>query len=234
MGKNRLLKHIPNTITCLNLFSGCMACLAAFSHNYKSAFLWIFAGAIFDFCDGYFARFLNYFSPIGKELDSLADLITFGLAPSLLCVSMLMEFTHLFSGIMSEILPLFGFLIVIFSALRLAKFNIDTKQSNSFIGLPVPANALFWCGIAAISQHIVLKESYYMWILLFLIFLFSFLMISKLPMFSLKIKNLKWAENKICFIFLIGSIFFLLLLGVSGLTVVIVWYLLLSILTKKS
>ena len=231
---NRFLKHIPNTITCLNLFSGCMACMAAFSHNFDSAFLWIFAGAIFDFCDGYAARLLKSFSPIGADLDSLADLVTFGLAPSLLCVSMLMEFSHMFNSTISTILPLSGFIIVIFSALRLAKFNVDSRQSSFFIGLPVPANALFWCGIAASSQSTILKENYYLWVLLCLILLFSSLMVSELPMFSLKIKNLRWTENKIRFIFITGSVLILLLLGIPGLAAVIGWYILLSILTKPS
>jgi len=134
-------KHIPNFITCLNLFSGCVASYLAFKGNYQGAFVAILFAAVFDFLDGFAARLLKAYSPMGKELDSLADMISFGLAPGAIVFSLLTD-----TGI-NEWLPFAGFLIPVFSGLRLAKFNIDDRQTSSFLGLPVPANAIFWAGI---------------------------------------------------------------------------------------
>ena len=132
-------KHIPNTITCLNLISGCIATYFAFQGSYMEALLFIVIGAVFDFFDGMTARLLHVSSPIGKELDSLADDITFGFAPSAMVFSFLNSFhIHL------PFVPFLAFVIAAFSALRLAKFNLDERQALGFIGLPTPANALFW------------------------------------------------------------------------------------------
>ena len=132
-------KHIPNTITCLNLISGCIATYWAFQGDYELALLFIVIGAVFDFFDGMVARLLHVSSPIGKELDSLADDITFGFAPSAIVFDFLCKFhTHLF------FIPFLAFIMAAFSALRLAKFNLDERQALGFIGLPTPANALFW------------------------------------------------------------------------------------------
>ena len=129
-------KHIPNTITCLNLISGCIATYWAFMGDYEMALLFIVIGAVFDFFDGMVARLLHVSSPIGKELDSLADDITFGFAPSAIVYEYLRPET--------ELLPFIVFIMAAFSALRLAKFNLDERQALGFIGLPTPANALFW------------------------------------------------------------------------------------------
>ena len=227
---NRITKHIPNFITCCNLISGCMAVLAAFAGDTTSTLMWVVIGAAFDFMDGFAARLLKAYSPVGLQLDSLADLITFGLAPSLLCYSMLgsCEYNSN-STLLMYITPLLGFLLVIFSAIRLAKFNTDTRQSTSFLGLPVPANALFWCGLFY-SDITLLEER--PWITIILIIIFSFLMVSEIPMFSLKFKSLGWSENKIRFVFLIVTIAILILLGISGIPAVIGWYIILSLLTK--
>ena len=132
-------KHIPNTITCLNLISGCIATYWAFQGDYQLALLFIVIGAVFDFFDGMSARLLHVSSDIGKELDSLADDITFGFAPSAIVFSFLSSFhIHL------PLVPFLAFVIAAFSALRLAKFNLDERQTLGFIGLPTPANALFW------------------------------------------------------------------------------------------
>ena len=132
-------KHIPNTITCCNLISGCIATYYAFCAQYQFALLFIIIGAVFDFFDGMSARLLNVSSPIGKELDSLADDITFGFAPSAMIFSYLCTFhMHI------TVLPFLAFVMAAFSALRLAKFNLDERQALGFIGLPTPANALFW------------------------------------------------------------------------------------------
>lgn len=227
---NKVTKHIPNFITCCNLFSGCMAVLAAFAGDTTSTLMWVVIGAVCDFLDGFAARLLKAYSPVGLQLDSLADLITFGLAPSLLCYSILGRCNYnTESSILLYGIPLLGFLIVVFSAIRLAKFNTDTRQTNSFIGLPVPANALFWCGLFY-GDITLLEEN--PWITIILVVIFSFLMISEIPMFSLKFKSLEWSENKIRFIFLIVSVAILIWLGISGIPAVIGWYIILSLLTK--
>ena len=141
-------KHIPNTITCLNLISGCIATYLAFQNKFEWALLMIVVGAVFDFFDGMVARLLHVSSPIGKELDSLADCITFGFAPSAIVFSYLCTLpSHL------PYLPFLAFVMAAFSAIRLAKFNLDERQTLGFIGLPTPANALFWGAlVVGISQ----------------------------------------------------------------------------------
>ena len=126
---NRITRHIPNTITCCNLLSGCMAVFAAFNSDAWHTLLWVVAGAIFDFCDGLSARALKAYSPIGKELDSLADLITFGLAPAVLCIMTLRGFDYSCSTLTS-VYPYIGLLLVVFADLRLAKFNTDERQTT--------------------------------------------------------------------------------------------------------
>lgn len=226
---NAITKHIPNFITCCNLFSGCMAVLAAFAGDTHSTLLWVAIGAVCDFLDGFAARLLKAYSPVGLQLDSLADLITFGLAPSLLCYSMLGSCEYNSSStLLMYITPLLGFLLVIFSAIRLAKFNTDTRQSTSFLGLPVPANALFWCGL--FYKEVNLLET--PWIVIALIIIFSYLMISEIPMFSLKFKNLSWNENRVRFMFLAISAIILATTGIKGISAIIGWYIILSLLTK--
>ena len=225
---NRITRHIPNTITCCNLLSGCMAVMAAFNADAWHTLLWVVAGALFDFCDGLSARLLKSYSPIGKELDSLADLITFGLAPAMLCMMKLREFSYQ-NDVIASMLPYIGLAIVVFAALRLAKFNTDERQTSSFLGLAVPANALFWCGFFQLELSAVPGAPGYIGSLALI---FSALMVSEIPMFSLKFKNLKWADNKVRFIFLTVSVVILILLRERGLAAVIGWYIILSILTK--
>lgn len=198
------------------------------------AMLFIVLGAVFDFFDGMSARLLNVSSPIGKELDSLADNITFGLAPSAVVFSLFMEIDipEFMSGV-SDLLPYSAFIISVFSALRLAKFNLDERQTTSFIGMPTPANALFWSSLAiCISEGEYLQWFNALYLLL-LVFVMSFLLVSELPMFSLKFKELSWKTNKIKYIFLIVSITLLVLYGVNGLSAVILWYILLSVFLYK-
>lgn len=231
---NCITRHIPNTVTCLNLFSGCIACVMAFEAKYELAVAFIILSAVFDFFDGMLARLLDAKSPIGKDLDSLADDVSFGVAPSLLVFSLFKEVQYpVFMEGIKDFFPYMGFLISVFSALRLAKFNIDTRQTNSFIGLPVPANALFW-GSLVVGAHVFLISDNFNAIYLFiLVLLFSYLLVSEIPMFSLKFKNLTWKDNKVSFIFLIVCIPLLLLLRISGFAAIIAWYILLSALTKK-
>ena len=227
-------KHIPNTITCCNLLSGCVATMFAFEGMYPLAFTFIIAGAVFDFFDGLTARALKVSSPIGKELDSLADVVTFGFGPAAMVFSWLCECadTHL-DMLPAFAIPFFAFLLVAFSALRLAKFNVDERQTSSFIGLPTPANALFW-GALVLGSHDIMVVNPYGWMLILtLIMLFSYLLVAEIPMFSLKFKSLAWKSNRIAYIFLLVSLVLLILMGLNGLSAVIGWYIILSVLTQK-
>ena len=221
-------KHIPNTITCCNLISGCIATYWAFHCDYQMALLFIVIGAVFDFFDGMSARLLHVSSDIGKELDSLADDITFGFAPSAIVFSFLGSF-----HIHSPFVPFLAFLIAAFSALRLAKFNLDERQTLGFIGLPTPANALFW-GSLIVSLNgqtwfePYLLPEYWLFIILALIPISCYLLVSEIPIFALKFKTWGWKGNEVKYIFLITCIPLLLLLGVSGLAAIIAWYVILS------
>ena len=191
-----ITRHIPNSITSLNLLSGCFATVYALNGNFKCAFLFIIAGAVFDFCDGLAARALKAYSPMGKELDSLADMVTFGVAPAMILYRFQAE-----SGFLIY-LPL---LIAVFSGLRLAKFNIDTRQSENFIGLATPSCALI-CG-----SLIYAAETYpqlagfltaYSYIVPMLALVLCYLLVCEIPMFSFKFKSLKWKDNQARFTFL--------------------------------
>ena len=227
-------RHIPNTITCCNLLSGCVATMYAFEGSYKIAFVCIIMGAVFDFFDGLTARALKVSSPIGKELDSLADVVTFGFAPAAMVFSWLRECTTANLCIsVAFIVPFFAFLLAAFSALRLAKFNVDERQTSSFIGLPTPANALFW-GALVLGTHDTIVANPYGWILILaLVGLFSYLLVAEIPMFSLKFKSLAWKDNRIAYIFLLVSLVLLIALNLKGLSAVIGWYIILSVLTQK-
>lgn len=228
-----IIRNIPNALTCCNLICGCMATGAAFYGNYQWAMLMIIIGAIFDFFDGMVARALDVSSNIGKELDSLADIVTFGVAPSSIifylftevhCPEMLISIRHL--------LPYTAFLMAAFSALRLAKFNIDERQHQQFIGLPTPANALFW-GSLVLGAHPFLVSLKFNAVFLFLfMFLFCMLLVCEVPMIALKFKNFTWADNKQRYIFLTGCLPFLFL-GTLSLAAIIIWYISISIVFHK-
>lgn len=229
---NAIVKNIPNSITCLNLLSGCFACIFAFQGQYDWVALCIGLSALFDFLDGMAARLLHAYSPLGKELDSLADLISFGLAPGLM-VMHLMAYNSTFHG-MAEYQSwwaLSALLIPVFSALRLAKFNIDTRQTTSFIGLPVPANALFWIGICQAGLHMESPVCGYA--IVALVIIFSLLLVSEIPMFSLKFKNLKWKENYLRYLIIAVAAICLIFFGLAGLAATIGLYIVLSLLTAR-
>ena len=186
-------KHIPNTITCLNLISGCIATYLAFQNKFEWALLMIVVGAVFDFFDGMVARLL-----------------------------------HL------PYLPFLAFVMAAFSAIRLAKFNLDERQTLGFIGLPTPANALFWGAlVVGISQ----SHTYFVgweWCVLAVLFFCCYLLVSEISMFALKFKTWGWKGNEVKYIFILSCIPLLLLFGIPGIAVVIVWYVVLSVITKKS
>ena len=232
---NSITKYIPNTVTCCNLFSGCIACVMAFEANYGWAMFFIVLGAVFDFFDGMLARLLKSPSSIGKELDSLADDVSFGVAPALIVFSFLKEPGLVFPDFLSGVrpfIPYLAFLLAVFSALRLAKFNVDERQTSSFIGLPTPANALFWSSFI-VGSNTFLQANINGICLILLILIFSYLLISEIPMFSLKFKNLSWKDNKLTYIFLLGAILLLIFLRISGFAAVIVWYIILSLFAKR-
>ena len=224
-----LKKHIPNTITCCNLISGCIATFWAFQSYYIMALLFIVIGAVFDFFDGMSARLLHVSSPIGKELDSLADCITFGFAPSAIVFSKLNELFALPYTFPNEWVPFLAFIMAAFSALRLAKFNLDERQALGFIGLPTPANALFWGSLIVGLGDLMGNLPYAFWLILLGTFVSSWLLVSEIPMFALKFKTWGWKGNEVKYVFLITCIPLLILLGISGLAVIIAWYVLLSV-----
>ena len=228
-------KHIPNTITCLNLISGCIATYWAFQGDYQMALLFIVIGAVFDFFDGMSARLLHVSSPIGKELDSLADCITFGFAPSAIIFSY-MAGIHATQRCLSPLefpfLLMVGqagtaavaFIMAAFSALRLAKFNLDERQALGFIGLPTPANALFW-GSLIVGAGAWIHTSL---IIMLGVPLSCYLLVSEIPMFALKFKTWGWKGNEVKYIFLLTCIPLLFIFQVTGIAIIIAWYVILS------
>lgn len=231
---NCITRHIPNTVTCCNLLSGCVAIVMAHQGCYQAALGFIVLGAIFDFFDGLLARALKAYSPLGKELDSLADDVTFGVAPAMMVFSLMHEVAlPAWLAPVAGLLPYAAFLIAAFSALRLAKFNIDTRQTTSFIGLPTPANALFWGSLIVGAHDFLVVDTLAFLYLIILVLLTSWLLVAEIPMFSLKFKNLSWRDNKVQFIFLLGCIPLVLFLQLAGLAAIIIWYALLSLLTQR-
>ena len=225
-------KHVPNIITCCNLISGCIATYWAFCGIYDIALLFIVIGAVFDFFDGMTARLLHVSSPIGKELDSLADDITFGFAPSAMVFDYLNTFNTFDDLLSFRWLGYLAFVMAAFSALRLAKFNLDERQALGFIGLPTPANALFWGSLIVGAGNILSTIPYTPWLILFGINVSCYLLVSEIPMFALKFKTWGWQGNEIKYIFLLTCVPLLLLFGISGLAIIIAWYVLLSVFCK--
>lgn len=232
-------KHIPNIITSCNLISGCIATCYAFLGQTEIALLWIVIGAVFDFFDGMSARLLKVSSPIGKELDSLADDITFGVAPSTILYYQLTVLDYPgFLEPFREYIPYLAFIMAAFSALRLAKFNLDERQTLGFIGLPTPANALFW-GSLVVGYGKYLESVEYMSLLLIvLMFVSCWLLVCEVPMFALKFKH--WGINEpgnlVKYGFMLFSACVLIFGQVAGIALIIIAYILVSIMlnaTKK-
>lgn len=231
---NIVTKHIPNTLTSCNLISGCIAIVFALSANYTMALTFIVVGAVFDFFDGMSARLLGVSSPIGKELDSLADVVTFGVAPSSMIYTLLLTLSKSgWNETLAFAIPYVAFVMAAFSALRLAKFNLDERQTTSFIGLPTPANALFWGALIVGNENVFDENSFYIYLLIILVFVSSWLLVAEIPMFALKFKHWGWRDNKVKYVFLISCLPILLIFGISGISVIIAWYICLSFLTTK-
>lgn len=230
-------KQIPNCITALNLLSGLFAIVASFEVDLLWAGFFIALGAFFDFFDGMAARLLQVKSAMGKEMDSLADMITFGVAPGFIVYQLMLQSNHLPQWILfnHSAAPFIAFIIPIFAAFRLAKFNIDTRQTTSFLGLPSPANALFFASLpfilsATYSIQIsflqVWLQNY--WVLIALVLPISFLMVTELPLFALKFTNLKLKNNAFRFIFIGLSVCVLILMQIAAVPLIIFLYILLS------
>ena len=242
-------EHIANFFTLLNLFCGCVAIILLFNNRIELACVFVIVGGFFDFVDGLVARALGISSELGKQLDSLSDLVTFGVVPGLVAHTLLIQ------GIEAEAgddllrgagyLPYLPLIIPLFSALRLAKFNIDERQTTSFIGLPTPANGLFWISLPLISYSLTQThgidgtgESFYDIILGFVSnpyfiigcsIVTSLLLVANLPLFGLKFKSFGWRGNEIRNIFLATSLILLIFLHFIAIPLIIVLYILFSI-----
>ena len=228
-------KHIPNFITSLNLFSGCVAIVMAFEGAFLWVVFWVIIAAIFDFLDGMAARVLNAPSKIGKELDSLADVVSFGVAPAVAVFIMLRSYTSYLESLatIQSYIPYLAFIIPVFSALRLAKFNIDERQTSSFLGLPTPANAIFWISYVYGMYNISTTNNFMLFLTLFLIPVLSLLMVSETPMFSFKLKNMQLKGNEKPLLLSVCAIILLLICGVSGLAWTVLLYILISIVSVQ-
>lgn len=235
-------KHIPNIITLSNLVCGTLAVWQALQGNLICAALFIFLGAFFDFFDGMTARLLHVQSAIGKELDSLSDVVTFGVAPGFIVFSLLESVTSQM-GTMGW-LKFVALLMPALSSYRLAKFNLDERQTSSFIGLPTPANAMVWAAYGIIlsvsDPSRLLLFSWFdggslaelmsnPWFIGVLSVVMSISLVLEVPLFALKFKNFSWADNKVRYLFLGIDLLLLLFLGVYAVLVIIFFYVLLSI-----
>jgi CDP-diacylglycerol---serine O-phosphatidyltransferase len=218
----KLLRHLPNALTCGNLLCGSVGIIFTINYSTSLAAWFVWAACVFDFFDGFTARALNVSSPIGKELDSLADMVSFGVLPSI----MMFQMIDIISA--SAMLPYAAFSITIFSALRLAKFNVDENQKDTFIGLPTPANALFITSLVFLQSpfDIVISNDL---LLVALTAVFSFLLVSPWELFALKFKTYRWADNRIRFTFLAVSVLLLAIWQAAALPFVILLYILLSL-----
>jgi CDP-diacylglycerol---serine O-phosphatidyltransferase len=243
----KIKQNIPNFITCCNLLCGCLAIVCAFEGNLVWSAYLVGLAAVLDFFDGFAARMLGVSSPIGKDLDSLADMVTFGVVPGVVVYKMALnteEASISFDYVPNQMywLYYFCFIITIFSAIRLAKFNNDPRQSESFIGLPTPANAIFWSSLPLIpispySSFItdLLLNNY---ALVIFLPLSAYLLISELPLFALKFKSFGWKGNEIRYVFLALSLILITILQFIGIPLIIILYILMSIvnnsITKKN
>lgn len=238
----QIKKHIPNLITLINLFCGCIAVVFAFDQNFEMAFLFVALGIFFDFFDGFFARLYNVSSPLGLQLDSLADMVTSGVAPGTIMFFMLTNALNV-DNQNYEIcnynfwICLLGFVITLGSCYRLANFNIDTRQTDSFIGLPTPANALFILSLPLILKNtdslLVLGMLTNVWFLLAITVFSAYILNAEIPLFALKIKNFSFQKYKLQIGFLLFSIVLIIFLRVTAIPLIIVSYVLLSVINNK-
>lgn len=234
--------HIPNFITVLNLLSGCIAVVFAFQDNLILAAWFIGVATIFDFMDGMAARLLHAKSAIGVQLDSLADLISFGMAPGVIVYQLMLNSYNIPIAYFLDLNPmaLFAFLIPVFSALRLAKFNIDERQTEAFLGLPTPADALFFASLPLVldqahgaNNETIVQIVHSFWFLLPASLIFSGLMVSEIPLMSLKFKTLGFDQNKPRFLLVSIALILFFLLKFIAIPFIILIYIVLSMILRK-
>ncbi|MCV9927478.1 CDP-alcohol phosphatidyltransferase family protein [Flavobacterium sp. LS1R49] len=226
-------KHVPNAITLINLFCGCIALVFVSKLNYEMAFYFVCLGIFFDFFDGFFARLFKVSSPLGLQLDSLADMVTSGVVPGFVMFSLLREVSP------NEFFPYLGFIITLGSCYRLANFNIDTRQTDSFIGLPTPANALFVLSLPLVlstygdSSWFLLEVLTNQWILLVISLFSAYILNAEIPLFALKVKKFSLKDNALQIGFLALSLLLLIFFQYLGIPLVIITYILLSVVNNK-
>ena len=218
-------RHIPNFLTCCNLLCGCFGVVYCLEERTMPAAYFVWAAGFFDFFDGFAARMLNVTSPIGKELDSLADMVSFGLLPSLVMYKMIAASSSI------SWLPYIAFFIAICSALRLAIFNVDDTQSDSFKGLNTPANTLFITSLPLVYGQVG-TWLFQDWVLVLITITFSLLLISRIEIFAFKFKDFTWKSNKVRFTFIAVSLVLLALLGKLALPLLILLYIVFSLVSK--
>lgn len=231
-------KHIPNILTLLNLLSGCIALVFISDFRFEMAFYFVCLGIFFDFFDGFLARKFEVSGPLGVQLDSLADMVTSGVAPGFV-VFKLLSFSDMFGD--ESVVPYLGFIITLGACYRLANFNIDTRQSDSFIGLPTPANALFFMSLPLINSAFYDDNFsgvvYNKWFLVVLVWISAYIMNAEIPLFSLKIKEFSFAKYKLQIGFLAAAVVMIIALHYLAIPLIVVMYVLLSVvnnrLTKK-
>jgi len=238
-------KNIPNLFTLCNLLCGCIAIVFAFEGNLIWSAYIVGISCVFDFLDGMVARLLKAYSELGRQLDSLADMVSFGVVPGIVVYQMVARSLDLDKAgfdllEFNKWMTFIPFSIILFSAVRLAKFNIDTKQSDSFIGVPTPANAILFCSIPLIVNwdrnfsytqynHQLLLNPY---LLICLSLVMSFLLVAPIPLFALKFKNFSWTDNKVRFIFLALSLLLLIVFQFAGIPLIIILYIVLSVINN--
>ncbi len=220
-----MIRHIPNFLTCCNLVCGCLGIVYCLEERNVPAAYFVWAAAFFDFLDGFAARMLKVISPIGKELDSLADMVSFGLLPSLVMYKMLGASSP------NSWLPYLGFFIAVCSALRLAIFNVDETQRDSFKGLNTPANTLFITSLPLLHGQVG-SWLYQDWVLILITLTFSLLLVSRIEIFAFKFKDFSWKNNKVRFTFIAVSVLLLVLLGKIALPLLILLYIVFSLVGK--
>lgn len=212
-----MFRQFPNFLTCCNLLCGCLGIVFLLEGRGVPAAYFVWASCVFDFFDGFAARWLKVSSPIGKELDSLADVVSFGVLPAMVMYKLIGDHTA------HEFLPYIGFSIAAFAALRLAIFNIDETQSDSFKGLNTPATTLFITSLPLLPEAVG-KWLFQDWLLTAITLVLSLLMVSRIEIFALKFKNFKWADNQIRFTFLGLSVLLLVLLQITAIPLIILLY----------
>ena len=240
----KIRQNIPNALTCGNLLCGCLAIAKVFEGNLAMASCLVGIALVLDFFDGFVARMLQVASPIGKDLDSLADMVTFGVVPGFMMFKLIgiaymltmagPDNSAIATGSKTFPLQYLALIIPVFSCIRLAKFNNDTRQTESFIGLNTPSNAMVICSFPLILQyqpgmHFMVNTITSVWFLAIFTVVMSFMLVSELPFFSLKVKNLGWSDNKLRFILVGSSVALLVALHFAAVPFIILLYILISI-----